>query len=385
MKWNNKGHEFDDLLQADGTPKEKEPIYLWGAGQVGQKFLRQFTRWVPVVGMIDSDPEKQGEYLSGYPIYPPAVLEKKEYKVVITLGNPDVLEKVESDLQKFGYEKNKDYFIDIVRALYDYRWIHCWIQEKVDANNFTVKLTTRCSLSCIHCIDKNPVLTHQWKLTVEEAKENLDTGFQWVYKLDRLQLVGGDALLYPDLEEIVTYVGETYRDRCRQVHILTNAVVMPSRSLLELMVKYKMFFRVTNYRGQGKQNVPKLIELAEQYDIYVEVFEMKEWIDFSLLEEPLQYSKEELSEKVRACFMNKEYFTQQEGKFPLCDHMFTLVATGYDGVVATDYFDLKEYRPERIREFIEFNMGYSETDVASYCAWCKGLLLEGVPCGEQQS
>ena len=54
MKWNNVGHEYDEL--AEQICKDNMKYYIWGMGVLGESFYKDFSRELDILGFIDSNP-----------------------------------------------------------------------------------------------------------------------------------------------------------------------------------------------------------------------------------------------------------------------------------------------------------------------------------------
>ena len=85
MKWENRGHEYDELAKniCDGNTK----YYLWGIGILGESFYNDFSKRISIIGFIDSNPLKQGKWIDGVYVYTPDefVLKENE-KIIIATG-----------------------------------------------------------------------------------------------------------------------------------------------------------------------------------------------------------------------------------------------------------------------------------------------------------
>ncbi|MCI7056322.1 MAG: hypothetical protein MR959_05440 [Selenomonas bovis] len=72
MKWQNKGHEFDDVYE---SLRKKKKFYLFGAGRDGKLVLgvlrKLFGDTIEIAGYWDNDPQKNGSMYEGLPVTRP--------------------------------------------------------------------------------------------------------------------------------------------------------------------------------------------------------------------------------------------------------------------------------------------------------------------------
>ena len=108
MKWNNKGHEYDEMYQ---KMKEKKNFFLFGAGDYGEQFLRLFESEIQITGYIDNSPDKQGTRILGKYCYSLNEIELNSNEgIILTMSQLARVKPIEQ-LNQIGYKRNVDYFI----------------------------------------------------------------------------------------------------------------------------------------------------------------------------------------------------------------------------------------------------------------------------------
>lgn len=60
-------------------------------------------------------------------------------------------------------------------------------------------------------------------------------------------LIGGEPFLYKELSEIISYIGEKYRDKISIFSIVTNGTIIPTQEVLGLCQKHNVLVRISDY------------------------------------------------------------------------------------------------------------------------------------------
>lgn len=216
MKWNKKGHELDQRAEriiADFA--SKKGIAIFGAGLRGAELRRILGHYGIFDGFIDNDPKKQengfeGEEVNSLEKYD----QKKGSSWIAIAASEDSSPTIAAQLKKAGYCEGVDYFYyeeflkDIfpVLSFYYFRKLFVYLAQ--------ICVTERCTLHCKKCAHAcNKVNIMAQDMTLEKAKESADFFFQYVDLVNEFVLLGGEPLLYEGLEELVSYIGEKYREK----------------------------------------------------------------------------------------------------------------------------------------------------------------------------
>ncbi len=79
--------EYDKLFQNIFKGIDNKKIYLFGSGNYAEEFVKQFQKDYEIAGILDNNPARWGEELSGIPVMSPDVLRKVEvpFKVFICI------------------------------------------------------------------------------------------------------------------------------------------------------------------------------------------------------------------------------------------------------------------------------------------------------------
>lgn len=368
MKWENIGHEYDEL--AVTICEENIKYYVWGAGVLGNSFYKDFSQKINIIGFIDSNPQKQGMREDGVYIFAPDEVNlQADEKVLIATG---WLKPVSAILEKKGYRRNKEYFLmdefSTIYMLYKYNKLYV---EKID-----MMCNTKCTLRCKHCVSMIPYCKNGRNSTLEEMKRSADLLFQWIDFMHIFSFGGGDVMLNPDLKNFIAYMGTAYKGKkVQDFELYTNAVIMPDEEMLKLWKDYDVIVRFTDYSkaAPGRQKIDQMEHLLNENGIRYDHVRFDHWVDTGYPQVSNGIIGEKnLIEHCKKCspvictslFQNKIYY---------CSPACAAEASGLFKHIDTDGFRLDEYHPDRKKEFMEFYTGYSIKGYPSHCIRCNGL------------
>ncbi len=380
MKWQNKGHEFDELAKVILEPNKK--YYIWGAAVGGRGFYSSYKDEFEILGFIDSDEGKWGQKIDGVEIYPPSQLKdvSSDTRVVIaTVWTTQVFHS----LSQMGFVENVNCFTETTMVttymLYKYN------KSSLPAVSYAV--TRRCTLKCKHCLAYVPYLKSPQDVSVDDILNDLDLFFRQVDHLSTILLTGGDPFLHKGLDLLIEEIATRYLGRqLGQITVLTSGVIVPNDTLIDIFKKYDVIIRTTNYVGaSNRQRLEELGALFDSHQIRFEVINHPYWVDVGYPQENNGTTTErewiEVMDKCdRACsFISK-------GRLARCGAVFHAESVDYCPPHEGDYIDLRTHNPENKKEFIEFMSGYSHRGYVELCKKCNGFINSNpkiVPVGEQ--
>lgn len=208
------------------------------------------------------------------------------------------------------------------------------MSERVTAKIFDFFITTKCTLNCKLCAAGVPFIKEPKHTALETAFEEMKRFFQVFDYVDRIEFIGGEPLMHPDIAEIVKEATK-YKNQFGFMRITTNATIVPNEKLLKVLRESgcKYDFIVDNY-GKLSVNFDNLIKVLDDNDIVyrVDIYYGKRenqrfggWIDFGNFIDQ-RYSEKELNENFEQCTAMKGNFccTNNGKVFPCCYAM-----TGY--------------------------------------------------------
>lgn len=98
-------------------------------------------------------------------------------------------------------------------------------------------LTHKCNLSCKLCLEQVPYFHDNFHADFELMKAQIDSFFNIVTYVKKIELAGGEIFLMKDLPLFLDYLMK-YKDRFDTIKLLTNGTLLPSQELLN---SYKQF------------------------------------------------------------------------------------------------------------------------------------------------
>ena len=149
-------------------------------------------------------------------------------------------------------------------------------KDSLILNRLHVTVTTRCSLSCIHCSDLMPLYQEPYDAAPDELIDDINTILESVDTCVRLEFVGGEPFLYKPLTEIITAFHE--QPKVTQIELITNGTITPKDSaLLDALKHPKVFISISDYGNIA--GTAKLVDSFERNQIAFEIFTNIEWIE----------------------------------------------------------------------------------------------------------
>lgn len=367
MKWKKKGHEFDEYARVICNPESK--YYIWGAGTFGESFYSRFQAEVQIEGFIDSNPQKQGTLLCGVPVASPEYLKEKsnEIKVLVSAG---WTREIFQELEKMGYEKGRNYFhIDEFSSVY-----MMYHHKKLFLENIGYVITEKCTLRCKNCLGMYPYYKDAKNIPTDKIKEDIDNLFRWVDQINVFAINGGDAMLHPQFAEILEYLGESYYGKkiC-DLEVYTNAILMPNQTELELMKKYHVFYRFTDYGvyTSSKQKIDEIKLLLKDYGIRYDHVKFVSWYDTGYFQENNGIKEEKLVDFCAACDRRSCQLLFDHKVF-YCGTCHNADRMDYCRIQEEDFFSLESFEEEKKIELMEYMLGYSQKGYYEYCKKCNG-------------
>lgn len=392
MKWKNKGHEFDELMETKMRIYNADwGIYLFGAGKFGENSYKQLQKFpFKIKGFIDNDITRQDTQFCELPIISLKQYwqERENSIVVVTVGKKNKADILQS-LKNQQFEYGRDYFIwqdfidRIVPVLLLYQY------DKLHVSLAQICVTERCSLKCKKCAHGcYAVTSDNIDPSISEVIYSADSFFSKIDYINVFVLIGGEPLLYKDLEKAVEYIGEHYRNQIGLFEITTNGTIMPSDDLINVCKKYNVLFLISNYSGtipKLKKKYEMLIsKLEEQGVSYNLGSENDTWMDYGFEYMDRKVDEEQLIKVFDGCATPCK---EIRGSHLYSCVMARSVSENLEyNIGKNDYLDLNNLEGENWKkELLEFTLGYSEKGYLDMCNYCNGADAKNyiIPAAEQ--
>lgn len=219
-------------------------------------------------------------------------------------------------MSKYG----KDFILEHYK---DNTSFHMNIEEHLDGTeelvvgSIDVCMTTRCDLKCKGCGSLMPMYKHPKDVELDFIIKSLDRFFSVVDRVFRVNVIGGEPFLYPQMDKVIEYLNG--RDEVVSVVVPTNGTVVPENpSLYEALRNPKNQVRISHYEAYDKK-AGKLLAKLEEEKIYhtVKIFSADtfQWYDFGEYE-LRNRSDEELDKQYYECEV--EWMSLYRGKLYPC-------------------------------------------------------------------
>lgn len=391
MKWQNKGHEFDERAEVliPSFLEHGEQIYMFGAGYLGNELRLVAEHIGCFAGYLDNDTEKQQMGRDGI-----RVMSLEEYMrsgrkgwIVIAVDEKYVPE-IAVQLTEQGLVIEKDYFVWHTFLKRTLPVLAAYHYGKSYVELAQISVTERCSLRCRKCAHACAYVSADAEdMLLEEVCRSADIFFSRVDLIREFVLIGGEPLLYRKLPEAVSYIGERYRGQMIHFCITTNGTILPKEELLQVCRQYGILFRISNYSMQLphlKEKYRRLTELLDERGIEYMLGDAEEkWMDYGFDSVCRDDNETELQKVLNRCQTscrevrgNRYYYCVMARS--VSDNM------GF-GVGKDDFLDLEKLPEDYKKILLEFELGYSEKGYLDMCRRCNGVEAKKypVPAAEQ--
>lgn len=366
MRWDNKGHQFDTV--ASKICNSNCQYIIWGAGTFGEAFYNDFCSEIDIVAFVDSKSDKQGQKKCGLPVLNPNILEHDRDKIVLV--STGWTKEVFSELGEFGYTRWENYFhIDEFMTIY-----RMYNGNKLCVSNLNINITEYCSLRCKNCSALNPYIIDKKHYSKEEISHILDCYFKWVDNVSILGIIGGDAMVHPQFNEILDFIGEQYyKKKVNNLEVYSNAVIPLKEQSLKLFQKYNVIYRFTDYGKNtfGKQKCSEIVKVLEKHNIRYDWAVFEKWSDCGYPQESNGLRNEEQWRNLYKSCDRRSCQGLLGTRLFYCGMAIGADRTNYCQAQESDYFELKQSDINK-KELMEFMLGYNDRGYIEYCKKCNG-------------
>lgn len=380
------GKKFDRLSD-DWSGLKK--IAVFGFGRVGRSNIGALGSRFQITKIIDNNKELQGQTYRGIDI-----LSLKEYAalnmndkiVVVTSGNRFV--SISQELEENGYKEYVD-FCDFATFFSDYFWND---RHELFLGRLGISVTTFCTLNCKNCIQLIPHDKDKKYFSIDRLKEDVRLIFEFADYVNNINIFGGEPFLHDGLEELIDFIGGSYRTHIGNLSITTNGTLKVSEGLLHTMKEHNVAVRISDYTEQVDygEKLNDFCRDLERHDIDYVRYGHMEWLDMGFPNEKVNMgdTPEELRKHMLRCNPNCQNIS--EGKLYYCVQGWSAEKVGLFKLKETDYIDLKAIAacPDKKEQFRKFYFGGPSEGYFSFCKVCRGwdtgiTVPGGVQCTQE--
>ena len=386
MKWYHKGNELKEAREflVASYEDHNKSIYLFGAGNVGDKLFDTLRVYGCVKGFIDN--KKAGITFKDVNVLSLEDFRELRIKawILVAVGT-DFEAEICSQIKECGFRHGEDFFmrgeflerIFPIVSLYSYNKMFCELAQ--------ISVTERCSLRCKKCAHACYNTTAETQdLSFEEVKQGADRLFEGFGYVNDFVLIGGEPFLYNNLNRAISYIGGEYRDKINIFSITSNGTIIPDAETLRLCKDNDITLRISDYsealpRLDSQYN--RLKQKFNEYQIKYEFFKADSWMDYGLDGEP---NHREDEENIRVFDSCKTPCREIRGnRFYYCVMARSVSDNLKLGIGQDEYFDMSgDISKEAL---LEFQLGYSEKGFLDMCDYCNGRAAKEylIPVAEQ--
>lgn len=372
MKWNNRGHEFDNIYREINS---KKTFYLFGAGDYGNLFFNAMKDELNITGYIDNDPDKIGKKINGLPCVAfDDAMANNDAGFILTMSQIARISVV-VQLSKKGLVRGRDYFVieEFISIYNVYKY------NKVYLSSISFLPSTACNLNCRYCLNFNPFAKQFYKRDWENVRRDVDLFFSVTDHIMLFHISGGEPFIYPHLPDLVAYIDENYGDRIDRLRMVTNGTIVPRDDVIKELSKRRIEITVDDYRlalPEKKDYFDRLIQKLDAYNISYYINTVDSWID--LAPEKTDYSdrdEEWLISHRDNC--NQSWQELRDGKLYSCNYAAYAVVSGNLGSQdMEETYNLNNHTPDKNKELVEFRLGYTTKGYTNFCRRCRGFTPE---------
>lgn len=362
-----------NTLQGNGWDNLQE-IIIFGFGRQGKKALSTLEKDFRIKAILENDESKTGINVNNIPILyfkdiSLNILHK--CKIIITTSEMYYRE-IAKQLEALGLKENEDF---VMYKQFVFEW-YFRFQNKLYIPKTDLPITSLCSLNCEKCHIFIPYWKNKSDYDLDMLKRSVDLYFKHVdYVLD-MDILGGEPLLCKNLDEIIKYIGNNYREQIGYLGLITNGTIIPKNSTIELIRKFNMNVSISDYSKElnYKGKVDKLCDELENAQIsYLRNTDIA-WFDFGLPTDEMRYIGEQAVKHMRCC--NTIYHVIHDGKFYCCGTAWAAQKSGLFPNSDYGYVDLENDKSDNYeikKKIFECSFGIVENGYLEFCQVCGGF------------
>ena len=388
MKWNNKGHQFDEVGEKlTKMFKEKDGVWIFGAGIYGKDLRTLFSKYEfsCFKGFIDNNANKKNEITDCEVCLFDEYIDRGGNDWIVIAAEGVHVAEIQKQLEDKGKIKNEDFFDIDYFLSFIFPVISMYAFDKLYTRIGQISVTERCTLKCKKCAHGcYAVDNSRDDMNINDVFISSDYFFKAFDYVTEFSLLGGEPLLYKELIEAIEYIGSEYRNQMVTFSVTSNGTIFPSDQLIDVMKKHEMLYRISNYSKvlpRLSKQYEKITNKLKDAGIEYRFREDFVWSDFGFDHVDRQNNKNELIQTFDNCHTGCREI--RKNKFYFCVMARSTsenlgFRVGEEDYLALDICDNR-------MNILEYNLGYSEKGYLDMCNFCYGGDVEKhlILAGEQ--
>lgn len=223
-----------------------------------------------------------------------------------------------------------------------------------------------CNLNCCSCNHFCPLTKNKEFITAEQAYDDFCFLQKFDNKFDKLTLLGGEALLNPDIDHIIISASRVFPGR---IKFITNGVDADKLILMkQLLIDNKIDLVVTEYpfKEGWKEHYKRLVHEFPDLTLY------DYRIEHGFISEHLSYDKQDTdANKILSCDKRYKCVQYIDKKMYICHYAAYLDnlnrITDVPFTNEDSFYDLKNYTEETFDIFFEKEI----PEICNHCLYVK--------------
>ena len=243
-----------------------------------------------------------------------------------------------------------------------------------------VMATSFCNLKCKNCADLIPQRSN-YHYDIEDIKKDLQSIFDSNIRIEKILLIGGEILLYPDLDELLEFC-ISHDEYIGHIELTTNGTIMPNEKIWSLLVNPRVVLRVSGYSPKVAPKRQAIIEMAKSRKVKIEDLEGMKWFDIGGVQNRGR-TPEQMKAIFTACSMRECVTLCKGGLIVYCSREEAALETELlPTPTEEEYVNVRKYSGVGLQE--ELVKSYAREYITA-CNFCDGLTPDSVeiPVAEQ--
>ena len=228
-----------------------------------------------------------------------------------------------------------------------------------------ILLTTYCNLNCRDCADLIPKRCNRHYDFVS-LQADLIKVLDTVEYIGEVLLIGGETLLYDDLERVIVFCRD--QAKIRKIITTTNGTIIPSDSLIRTIKDNDVIVRISGYPDFVAPRRSEVVAAFQKADVTTEDLEDMLWLSMGNFDNRYRTEKE-LIDVFQTCSMKGCIAINSDGMIFFCSRQFAAAETDiYPLPLPNEYVDVR--RSKDLKGDIE---AFLSNDYISTCNYCDGI------------
>lgn len=354
---------------------------LWGCAEIGEIVLNTyvdmpFTIFVDRKGKVGIN--KESSFLNKDIITPDVFFRNWDAGecVVIVCAYENSMNEIIGELKKHGYKRHDTIFPFQELDGLDY---HRFIADKLDYLHVLIAsffVTDFCTLRCKNCSLSTPYRKEKRSKSLAEVQLETELYFSKIDYTDEIAIVGGETLLWKELEHYIPWMANRFFGQYEQARIITNGTIRLNETLQDILAENNVMVEMTYYPNMQPNFTQENIEICNKKGIAYKKICHDFWLDFAIRPENYHANRD-----------NETFFRKCDSLCRGVDGENLVYCTpGYFSAMAFELpYEKGVIAMKNTTKAQLYDFYYAQAkDYPQYCTYCNGYSeSENIPVAEQ--